>query len=588
METKKGKCRGKRNSTILFMVAFVLAAGSLGASAAAQETPSEILFDLKTGSAYIDGDSVHLEAPARILQNRLFVPVRFLAERLGFPVEWDVTSKTIRLQTKRGEVTLNQPSGRVTIGEQTLPFAAVAAIVDDKLYLAARQTSEWMDLSVEYDPAMRTVLIKKKALQAENQRPVARFTTDKKVYRIGEPVQYIDLSYDPDGEGYTLMWSGKRDAFFQSGKHAVSLRVKDSQGNLSEPFVKLIEVSDEVLTDEEGFPFYFSPLSPERRPFPLHSSRYADLPVLKKVQRAEKDTDEEKRTLIISNSPETFREFGVLYQEQVKAGKYRFYATHSNGTKELAQFYLLVTNRSSEPLSVRTTNRGEAKLTQMPELAGAQALVDWYMEKRAEQQVSVEPGRSYVYFKSEPMYPGQVLHFLHDVEIDGKGEVTFIVVPADSDISRFADFPRLEKDRHIRGTYEGTRLAWTVDASQVKDRPARIVIGENNEEWVKGRDFLTGAEAANKGNYGITYEIQIDKPGKAAIALVPRGGLFKGVLLYNGTIVPVPKSGIIQPNHAFLLGRTTGSEERIEIELIPPSGSYLPFDILLYPLRDLK
>lgn len=51
--------------------------------------------------AFLDGKPVVLDAPASILQDRFFAPVRFVAEALGAQVSWDEHAQTVEIASKQ-------------------------------------------------------------------------------------------------------------------------------------------------------------------------------------------------------------------------------------------------------------------------------------------------------------------------------------------------------------------------------------------------------------------------------------------------------------------------------------------------------
>jgi hypothetical protein len=59
-----------------------------------------ILVELRIGraTALVNGKSVALEAPPRIVVGRTFVPVRFVAQAFGAGVTWNATTRTATIQ----------------------------------------------------------------------------------------------------------------------------------------------------------------------------------------------------------------------------------------------------------------------------------------------------------------------------------------------------------------------------------------------------------------------------------------------------------------------------------------------------------
>jgi PKD repeat protein len=560
----------------------------LPAIATAEESPTQIVFDLTSGQTTVNGEVASLDVPAMVISGRLYVPVRFLSTELGFEVKWDPSTKNINLLTKKAEMTLNQRSNLATINGESVAFDTIAVIVQDKLLLSARTMADYMDVKINYDPLLKTVTIEKGEVIAvapkpENASPIAQFTTNKTEYRIGEPIRYTDLSYDPDGNGYFLSWEGKQDAFFIPGDYVVTLKVKDTFGQASLPFSRTIRVINDVLTTREEFGFYFNDIDKNDRVVAIDMNRHWSYPLIDKVE-----TRDASRKLIVSNSPETFTQYGILYEEKVK-GKYRLYGTHINGMKSMAQFYVMATNSTNEPVMIRKTQKAEVSPTSFPNVLGSQGLVDWFLRGSIDEILVVQPGDTVVYHQSAPIYPTQGTHFIQDIEVTGEAQLTFLVIEPSQDVMKFAELPRLERQDHVRGTYDVSDIRLEIDGTKLKGQPARIVIGDPlYDAWVTGFDGMTGVPEQNRGNYGVFYDIVIKQPGKVAIALVPRGGMFKGAMLFNNEIVLTPKSGMIEPKTAYLIKRTIGDEQEIRLKVSPPSGSSLPFDILIYPLDNRK
>lgn len=233
---------------------------------------------------------------------------------------------------------------------------------------------------------------------------------------------------------------------------------------------------------------------------------------------------------------------------------------------------------------MRTTHKGEVANTSYPEILGAQGLVHWFLKGATDEFRTIQPGESIVYYESNPLFPSQGTHLIHVIEVSGEAVVSFLVKDPES-LDAWEQLPLLARENHVRGTYQASDLRWTYTPN--RSQPSRITIG-GTEGWIHGVDGMTAAYEQNVGNYGVMYDITIQNPGKAAIALVSRGGSYKGAVQLGDEVTLVPKSGILQPGTAYLLGRTTGQEAQIQLKLSPPSGSNLPFDILIYPLDDRK
>lgn len=60
-----------------------------------------IILTIHADTAVVNGQTVALDVPARIVSGRTFVPLQFVSEDLGARVEWDETSGTITIENGR-------------------------------------------------------------------------------------------------------------------------------------------------------------------------------------------------------------------------------------------------------------------------------------------------------------------------------------------------------------------------------------------------------------------------------------------------------------------------------------------------------
>jgi hypothetical protein len=70
---------------------------------AIMETESEVnSITVQTGSlsAFVNSNEITLDVPAQIVNDRTFVPLRFVSEALNNSVEWDGSTKTITVTSK--------------------------------------------------------------------------------------------------------------------------------------------------------------------------------------------------------------------------------------------------------------------------------------------------------------------------------------------------------------------------------------------------------------------------------------------------------------------------------------------------------
>ncbi len=76
----------------------------------AKNSEIEIAMQINNKNAYIDRVQVQMEVPAKIINSRTMVPIRFLAEAMELEVSWDGKSKIIYINEKREVLSETQDS----------------------------------------------------------------------------------------------------------------------------------------------------------------------------------------------------------------------------------------------------------------------------------------------------------------------------------------------------------------------------------------------------------------------------------------------------------------------------------------------
>lgn len=69
----------------------------------------EILMKIGETTARVDGEIIHLDVPAKIVNSRTLVPLRFIGEALGLDVVWDAPSRMIYLDELPEEAPILDP-----------------------------------------------------------------------------------------------------------------------------------------------------------------------------------------------------------------------------------------------------------------------------------------------------------------------------------------------------------------------------------------------------------------------------------------------------------------------------------------------
>ncbi|WP_028548983.1 stalk domain-containing protein [Paenibacillus sp. UNC451MF] len=582
----------KREMSLMMIITLLCTVlfSPLASAQSVASTSTYVLLYVDKAEAFLNGKQVTLDSPATIIKDKMFVPAKFLGDAMGLKVEWNDKTRQIEMATPGFNIVLDSDRKAVWINGVLEPFDSVAAISPEgRLLIKLTWLADYMGARYTYNDELRRVeIIHTKTPtgiyipNSGNSKPVAKFSFAKDTYKIGEPVKYVDLSYDPDAEGIAKFeWTGNNEAFFNPGTYPVTLTVWDAHGNKSEPYTRNIVISNETYLSAIEYPIYTKPPgSFIKADWSMLWGNFWNLP-----QLAKQVTTDSSRKLLVSDSPEEFTEKGILYQDKVN-GKGRLYADHVNGTKEKVTMAILAKNTTNKPVTIKTTNKGEVWPSVYANLIGNEASVDFLMNDPRNDEMVIPANQTLIYSQMPEFYPGQGVNLFYDVETDGEIQFSFVATDQISQ-NTLTQLPLLPFTGHVRGTFPVSEVKWNIDASSFTT-PSRIIIGDGETDpFQPGYDPMRKQNVTNDGNYGVVYKIHSDKPRKMAIMILAYGGVFKGPFKINGEMHLVPQSGVLTAFDGMqILAKTTGNEKSLDIEFTPPAGSAFPIDLIFYPLDD--
>ncbi len=192
-----------------------------------------------TSRSWLDGRYRYTETVTR----RTETPVTYTTVlRYQVTTYWYETSTPVYREWVTYRLTL-YPDGRqsreyVGRSREAHPYRSVTRTWTETTVRTLGQTTRasWGSPAVRETRSVSSELV--------NRPPVAQFVTNSPVRR-GEPVQFVDYSYDPDpGDALVArQWGGdKRSTYDRGGSYQVTLRVQDRQGAWSPPFTAVVRV----------------------------------------------------------------------------------------------------------------------------------------------------------------------------------------------------------------------------------------------------------------------------------------------------------------------------------------------------------
>jgi hypothetical protein len=550
----------------------------------------QLVWPLDSAVGFLNGSKIQFQYPSRSLDGRSVLPLRELARALAIPLE-NISNSADGLRFGKLEL---YPSLRLArLDGKQLALSDVAMVIDGTTFIVARNLDTAINANLQFDAIQRLItLTVSRDRDNTSSLPVARFATDKREYRLGEPVQIVEYSYDPSGVPITFeRFTGREDAYFTPGLKAISLQVTNKNGAVSQVFTQTVRVSSEALYSLKEYGLRFAP--PGRS--------FADRDVLSYPQPA-LTRDDEPIPLLLSDSPEEPVQSGLLYEDAV-SGPARLIAYHTNGMSTAGRVLIWADNLEDTPVQVRISKFGETSATSVVATLGRASLLD-FMTSQSRESLNLDVGKAAPLYLSQPLDPGEGLNLMFDLETTGRVQLSSyfiedsLVQPVLNDLAgammvqTLQNLPTLERDlNHQRGTFISAVRRIRIDLAQLAPGNAmRLVIGDGTADpFVTGRDLLTGDTMTLKGNYGITYRITLENSKGTVGAIVPRGGPYAGAMRVAGAYVAVPDSGTLFRNDlpAVIYRAIDSSANRVELELIPASGSYLPINLLFYRVGGL-
>ncbi|NLO89406.1 MAG: hypothetical protein GX088_03645 [Clostridia bacterium] len=585
----------------------------------------ELLIELwvNNKTAFVDGKEYSLNQPPLIRNSRVLVPLRFLSESTGLTVDYEHLSKKITITRSQEGTVNNAPNAYFEFVDAEVRAGqavrvndlswdpegdAIVAweweVVNDKgerkrvasldEYFPVRTPGTYLvRLRVKDSNENWSQLYEKNLEVKPNQPPVIKeFEAGAKRIPQGTPLNFTykveDEPWDSiveerwvyrwkDYTGKTIEVVGKPRALFGDQTYEVALKVKDSFNNWSNEAVIVLESTKEKGKSEYEFKFS-DPVSGEFfiNPDNIH---YNSLP------EAAVEVEYGGPVLILSNSPETVKSPGILYQDRVK-GKVRIYYHHKNGTGKRCTFAVWVKNLGDSNEVVKINNLA---------LAGP-TTDEMFLGQRVAYQYLNSPGGSSVILNrggvaaintgqyGKAIANGEIISGMIELECSEQLEITLAMIELGQDY--YSAHVVLSPDGiHARGTFEDGDVI--IMATLKGSEPEKITLGRDIsvEGFIKGRDALTGEEVVNKGNYGVLYKITVKSPTETGVIFNPRGTIFRGAAADSqGQAYLLPATGFIRGN--FFVGAVMGvipAQKEKTFLYTPPGGSDTPALIVLIP-----
>ena len=129
---------------------------------AALLTKTQIILTIDHKDALVFGETKSNDVAPIIRNNRTMLPARFVAEALGAKVDWDAKTRTVIITNATTVIKLPVGSTTATVNGQSITLDSPAFIENNRTYTPIRFISEALNAIVEWNAETRQVTITKK------------------------------------------------------------------------------------------------------------------------------------------------------------------------------------------------------------------------------------------------------------------------------------------------------------------------------------------------------------------------------------------------------------------------------------------
>jgi hypothetical protein len=113
-----------------------------------------------TATVVVNGDIVEFDGCSAVIENSsTLIPLRGVFERLGYKIGWNNESKTATFTTADKTITLKANDYSMNINGEKTFLSIPAKIINDRMYLPLRELGEATGLDIAWDSESKTVYI---------------------------------------------------------------------------------------------------------------------------------------------------------------------------------------------------------------------------------------------------------------------------------------------------------------------------------------------------------------------------------------------------------------------------------------------
>jgi N-acetylmuramoyl-L-alanine amidase len=235
-----------------------------------------------TPKLYLNGKLLDSQEDPQIVDKSTLVPVRVVAEGLGYKVEWNQSLKQINIQDELTQITLTVDSLSANVNGSVMQLETAATITNKVTMVPIRFVAENLGLQVYYDKPTKAVHLYKYADSTIDPEAIVSGSPTGKVGKDAGSSSGTDGSIRPgvsDGSADTNIGSDSANIGFESSNNSSSPNVINLPTGAAAVLKSVqFDGSSSVMLDYEGSIEQirtFTLTSPDRIVMDLPSSAFA-------------------------------------------------------------------------------------------------------------------------------------------------------------------------------------------------------------------------------------------------------------------------------------------------------------------------